>query len=315
MDGRSRATKRSSRARSSRTRSAGRATRNRRRPAPRTSPQPVPPRLHLRPAHAGRVRGARADARAVSPRSRRDGPAHRGGGEGAHRADAYHTYLTQLRSWWSRPMAGRPKRSTDWRSCCTAGMHTGPTVTRSSTSRGADSSAAGAGPRWLKAAAIGAAIGVAVFDAYFFQQTFLNILQISSGSPWWERDIGLAAALVFAIGLIASGRVVWGPIWRLAQRWRRQASPDDMPPGRLALAFRATVMVAPPAAILFVLGWWASLRGQIAAQTSVAAAGAGGRAAGAGRAAGHAAAGQPGAHRHHAGSAGVQPVSGRRASG
>ena len=126
-------------------------------------------------------------------------------------------------------------------------------------------------PRWLKTAAVGAAVGVAVFDAYFFQQTFLNILQINAGAPWWERDIGLLAALVFAIGLIAAGRALCGPIWRLAQSWRRPASPDDRPPGRAAIALRAALIVAPPAAILFVLGWWASLRGQMAKLANAAA--------------------------------------------
>lgn len=194
----------------------------------------------------------------------------------AHRAGEYHTYLTQLRQLVEQTY-GRATKALDGLEVLLYSRDAHRTDRDQIEHERAVLTPAQRepAPRWLKAAAIGAAIGVAVFDAYFFQQTFLNILQISSGSPWWERDIGLAAALVFAIGLIASGRVVCGPIWRLAQRWRRQASPDDMPPGRLALAFRATVMVAPPATILFVLGWWASLRGQIAAQTAVAAAGGG----------------------------------------
>jgi hypothetical protein len=125
-------------------------------------------------------------------------------------------------------------------------------------------------PRWLKAAAVAAALGVAVFDAYFFQQTFLNILEIPLGAVWWERDIGLVAALVFALGVIAAGRIICGPVWRLTQQWRRTASPDEAPPRRLAVTLRTVLMLAPPGAILFVLGWWASLRGQIAAQSQVA---------------------------------------------
>jgi hypothetical protein len=125
-------------------------------------------------------------------------------------------------------------------------------------------------PWWLKVAAVAAAAGVAVFDAYFFQQTFLTILQIPVGAAWWKRDIGLVAALVFAVGVIAAGRIICGPVWRLTQRWRRPASPDARPPGRLAVAFRTACTVAPAAAILFVLGWWASLRGQIASQSAAA---------------------------------------------
>ena len=76
-------------------------------------------------------------------------------------------------------------------------------------------------PRWLKAIAIASAVAIAIFDAYFFQQAFLNILQITQGDAWWRRDIGVIAALVFAVGIITAGRMLSGPIWRLSCRWQR----------------------------------------------------------------------------------------------
>jgi hypothetical protein len=125
-------------------------------------------------------------------------------------------------------------------------------------------------PRWLKAMAICAAVAITVFDAYFFQQAFLNILQIKPGDAWWRRDIGVLAALVFAVGVISVGRMLAGPIWRISGRWRRPGSPDDKPPGPLRLAFRALVTVAPAAAILYVLGVWAVVRAQLAAGANTA---------------------------------------------
>jgi hypothetical protein len=93
-------------------------------------------------------------------------------------------------------------------------------------------------PGWLKVAAVAAVLFMAVFDAYFFQQAFLDILQVQLGDPWWKQDIGLMAALVLAIGLIAAGRVL--------------------------------AVGGAPAATFFVLGWWASLRGQAAAAAQIA---------------------------------------------
>jgi hypothetical protein len=125
-------------------------------------------------------------------------------------------------------------------------------------------------PRWLKVTAVAAVAGMAIFDAYFFQQTFLNILGVTVNDAWWKREIGLVAALVLAIGLIAAGRVLAGPIWRLGHRWRRPASPDDKPPRRAARIGRILAIGAAPAATFFVLGWWASVRGQAAVITQSA---------------------------------------------
>jgi len=125
-------------------------------------------------------------------------------------------------------------------------------------------------PRWLKAAAVGAFLGMCVFDAYFFQQTFLVILQVQLGDPWWKQYIGLIAAVVLAIGLVAAGRVLAGPIWRLGRRWRRPASPDDKPPTLMTRVIRVLAIGAAPTLTFFVLGWWASLRGQAAAAEQVA---------------------------------------------
>jgi hypothetical protein len=119
-------------------------------------------------------------------------------------------------------------------------------------------------PRWLKATALIAVVGMVVFDAYFFQQIFLNIMHVSLSDPWWKRDIGLVAAVVVAMGVIATGRILAGPIWRMGRRWRRPDSPDEPPPHRLVRAARVVAVGAAPAAIFFVLGWWASFRGQVA---------------------------------------------------
>jgi hypothetical protein len=118
-------------------------------------------------------------------------------------------------------------------------------------------------PRWLKAVAVIAVAGMVTFDAYFFQQIFLDILNLGPNDPWWKRDIGILAAVVMAIGLIAVGRILAGPVWRLGHRWRRPGSPDEPPPGRAVRAVRVAAIGAAPAAIFFVLGWWASFRGQV----------------------------------------------------
>jgi hypothetical protein len=118
-------------------------------------------------------------------------------------------------------------------------------------------------PRWLKAVAVVAVAGMVTFDAYFFQQIFLDILNLGPNDPWWKRDIGILAAVVMAIGLIAVGRILAGPVWRLGHSWRRPDGPDEPPPGRGARAVRVAAIGAAPAAIFFVLGWWASFRGQV----------------------------------------------------
>jgi hypothetical protein len=119
-------------------------------------------------------------------------------------------------------------------------------------------------PHWLKAVAVIAVAGMVTFDAYFFQQIFLNILGVSLNDPWWKRDLGLIAAVVMAIGLIAAGRILAGPVWRMRRRWRRPGSPDEPPPRRAVRAARVAAVGAAPAATFFVLGWWAEFRGQVA---------------------------------------------------
>jgi len=125
-------------------------------------------------------------------------------------------------------------------------------------------------PRWLKATAVAAAVALAAFDAYFFQQAFLDILGITSQDAWWKQEVGLLAALIFAVGVITVGRMLSGPVWRISGHWRRPASPDDKPPGRLRLIVRVLATVAPAAAILYVLGLWALVRAQVAAGGSTA---------------------------------------------
>jgi hypothetical protein len=119
-------------------------------------------------------------------------------------------------------------------------------------------------PRWLKAVAVIAVAGMVTFDAYFFQQIFLDILNLGPNDPLWKRDIGLVAAVVMAIGVIAAGRILAGPVWRMRRRWRRPGRPDEPPPRRAVRAARVMAVGAAPAAIFFVLGWWASFRGQSA---------------------------------------------------
>jgi len=50
-------------------------------------------------------------------------------------------------------------------------------------------------PRWLKAAAVAAAAEMTIFDAYFCQQAFLNILRVTVNDAWWKREVRLVAAL------------------------------------------------------------------------------------------------------------------------
>lgn len=119
-------------------------------------------------------------------------------------------------------------------------------------------------PRWLKAVAVIAVAGMVTFDAYFFQQIFLDILNLGPNDPLWKQDIGLVAAVVMAIGVITAGRILAGPVWRMRRRWRRPGSPDEPPPRRAIRAARVMAVGAAPAAIFFVLGWWASFRGQSA---------------------------------------------------
>ena len=116
-------------------------------------------------------------------------------------------------------------------------------------------------PFW-KFLAIVAAVCMACFDAFFFRKTFLDILGVTINAAWWERDLGLVAALVLAIGLITTGWVLAKPAWRIAHRWRRPASPDEAPPRRSARLTRIVAVGAGPAAIFFVFGWWAAIRGQ-----------------------------------------------------
>lgn len=119
-------------------------------------------------------------------------------------------------------------------------------------------------PRWLKAMAVVTVIGMGGFDAYFFQQIFLDILQVPKGSPWWKQDIGLVAAAVLAVGVVGTGRILAGPIWRMTHRWRRPVSPDDPPPRRAVRVMRVLAVGVAPAITFFVLGWWANYRGQVA---------------------------------------------------
>jgi hypothetical protein len=121
-------------------------------------------------------------------------------------------------------------------------------------------------PRWLKAVAVIAVAGMVTFDAYFFQQIFLDILGTTLNDPWWKRDLGLVAAVVMAIGLIAAGRILAGPVWRMRRRWRRPGGPDEPPPRCAVRAARIAAIGAAPGVTFFVLGWWAEFRGQVAVQ-------------------------------------------------
>jgi hypothetical protein len=180
----------------------------------------------------------------------------------ARRADEYHDYLAHLRALVKQAHGEAAKALTELEarlSGWTAGQADRDELEQERAMLTLDQRKPA--PRWLKTAAVGSAIGVAIFDAYFFQQAFLTILQIGPGDPWWKRDIGLVVAVVFAVGVIAAGRVISGPVWRIRQRWHRPASPDEKPPGRLRLAFRATWTMVAPAAILLILAVWAVERG------------------------------------------------------
>jgi hypothetical protein len=119
-------------------------------------------------------------------------------------------------------------------------------------------------PLWLKAIAVAAFAGMLAVDAAFFQQIFLNILQISTeNDSKLKQDIGLVAAAIMAIGLVAAGRILAGLVWRMRRRWRRPGEPPPHPAIRVA---RVAAVCAAPAATFYVLGWWATYRGLAAAQ-------------------------------------------------
>lgn len=119
-------------------------------------------------------------------------------------------------------------------------------------------------PRWLFWLTVGVAVTVGVFDAVFFQKAFLDILQVPVHGFSLGKVVGLFAAASLAVGLVVAGRILAGPLWRLARGWRSPANPDQPPPSRRTVLFRAVLLVAGPGAILFMLGYWANLRGELA---------------------------------------------------
>lgn len=119
-------------------------------------------------------------------------------------------------------------------------------------------------PWWLYALWILSMLFMAAFDAYFFQQIFLNILGVSLNDPIWKKDIGLVVALVLAIGMIAAGRILAGPVWRLRHSWRRPYGPDEPPLGRWSRRGRGLALIATPVAIFSILAYWALYRGDVA---------------------------------------------------
>ncbi|MFC4534074.1 hypothetical protein [Sphaerisporangium dianthi] len=123
----------------------------------------------------------------------------------------------------------------------------------------------GEAPQWLKILTVLTIVGVAYFDATFFQQAFLDILKIPLHAPLAERAVGWIAALVLALSLVACGRVIAGPVYRTARAARRTPSPDEPPPRRLMRASYGALLLAFPLAVLSVYGLWALLRGQLAA--------------------------------------------------
>jgi hypothetical protein len=124
-------------------------------------------------------------------------------------------------------------------------------------------------PWWLYTLWILSMLFMAAFDAYFFQQTFLNILGVSPNDPIWKRDIGLVVALVLAIGMIATGRILAGPVWRLRHSWRRPYGPDEPPLRRRHRWGRIGGLLATPAAMFGILAWWAQYRGTVAMEDQV----------------------------------------------
>lgn len=119
-------------------------------------------------------------------------------------------------------------------------------------------------PTWLLWLWPAAAVVVGLFDAVFFQQNFLDIMNTTVNDPWWKRDIGFVVALMLAVGMIVTGRILSGPLWRLRHSRHRPPSPDE-PRRRWVLVLWVIGLGAVPAALFFVLGWWASFRGQAAA--------------------------------------------------
>ncbi|MEV1238475.1 hypothetical protein ACIBO2_44725 [Nonomuraea sp. NPDC050022] len=123
-------------------------------------------------------------------------------------------------------------------------------------------------PRWLVWLTFGLALAVGLFEAVFFQKAFLDILNVPLHDVSLDKVVGVLAAASLAVGLVVTGRILAEPLWHLARRWRTQASPDQPPPSRRTILFRITLLIAGPGAILFVLGYWANLRGELARLTA-----------------------------------------------
>ncbi|MGH3241810.1 MAG: hypothetical protein ACRDNL_15665 [Spirillospora sp.] len=119
-------------------------------------------------------------------------------------------------------------------------------------------------PRWLVWLTVAVAVTVGVFDAVFFQKAFLDILNVPVHGFSLGKVVGFLAAASLAVGLVVAGRIIAGPLWRLGRGWRSPATPDQPPPSRGTVLLRVALLVAGPGAILFVLGYWANLRGELA---------------------------------------------------
>ncbi|GAA3133251.1 hypothetical protein [Streptosporangium carneum] len=122
----------------------------------------------------------------------------------------------------------------------------------------------GPAPRWLRLLTLATIVFVAIFDAYFFQRVFLDLLNIELHAPLLERSVGLVAAVVLAVSLVTAGRILADPIARLTNARRRPASADERPRVLRTLG-RALALLAFPLLIFAVYALWAYIRGQLAA--------------------------------------------------
>ena len=113
---------------------------------------------------------------------------------------------------------------------------------------------------WLRMAAAGVILGLAVFDAAYFVGVFQNLLRIPVGAPAVYRYIGFLPGFILPIGLFLVGRILTGPILLFAARWSREPTADDPQPRWWRRLPWWLALLAFPALLLVTIALWAYIR-------------------------------------------------------
>lgn len=119
-------------------------------------------------------------------------------------------------------------------------------------------------PRRVRWGARGVLLAIGVFDAWYFSETFKNLLRISPSVSWLEWHLPYLPALIIPVGLVMIGVLLAGPAWRTVLRWRGSAE-EARDSGWRPRLVRAAALLAFPAFLLWVVAIWAQTRAQSAA--------------------------------------------------